>query len=108
MLALLDAPDADLQGAAADCLTEVVSKRMDAGPKLTLIEGMGIVPRCARWSAGFPTMGSSAAASAGRGERAAAGRDDDDDDDLLVRLARLLATLATEVIDSLKRLENSE
>ena len=36
MLALLDAPDAHLQGAAADCLTEVVSKRMDAGPKLAV------------------------------------------------------------------------
>jgi hypothetical protein len=37
---------------------------------------------------------------------ASSGRNDEDGDELLVRLARLLATLATEVIDSLKRLEN--
>ena len=114
MLALLDAPHAGLQGAAADCLSEVVSKRMDAVPKLTLIESMGIVPRCARWAGGFPMAGGAAAAAAaggagagGRSAGGAAARDDDEDDEgLLVRLARLLATLATEVIDSLKRLEN--
>lgn len=81
---------------------------MDAVPKLTLIEGMGIVPRCSQWSSGFPMMGTAAATMAARGSGGGtvSGRNDDDDDALLLRLARLLATLATEIIDSLKRLEN--
>ena len=32
------------RGAAADVLTEVVSKRMEAVPKLTLIQQLGVVP----------------------------------------------------------------
>lgn len=86
LLSLLDGAHAGLKGAAADCLSEVLSKRMDAVPKLTLVQSMGIVPRCAAWAGGFPGTA--------------------DDEQLSLRLARLLATLATEIIDSLKRLEN--
>ncbi|KAG1677608.1 hypothetical protein FOA52_010389 [Chlamydomonas sp. UWO 241] len=87
LMSLLGARHLGLRAAAADCLTEVVSKRMDAGPKLQLVHSMGIVPLCAQWVNGFPGGA--------------------DDEELLLKLARLLATLATEIIDSLKRLENS-
>ncbi len=45
----------------------------------------------ATWSGGFPVR---------PGE-------DDDEEAVVVRFARLLATLATEIMDSLKRVENS-
>ena len=91
-------PSASLRGAAADCLTEIVNKRMEAVPKLTLIQSMGIVPRCASWATGFPMP-------AGVGGQKAQ-ESDDERQMLVVKMARLLASLATEVIDSLKRIEN--
>jgi hypothetical protein len=40
LLAVLEAPASRprLRGAAADCLSEVVAKRMEAGPKLNLVQ----------------------------------------------------------------------
>ena len=38
------------RAAAAAVLTEIVSKRMEAGPKLTLIQSLGVVPVCAQWA----------------------------------------------------------
>ena len=46
------------QGAAADMLTEVVLKRMEAVPKLALIQQLGVVPVAAAWSAGLPALDS--------------------------------------------------
>lgn len=109
LMAIMDSsPSAALRGAVADCLMEIVSKRMDSVPKLTLIQSMGIVPRCATWANGFPLPPRRGAQQGGGGGEE--GEDEGEDEDvqqmLVVRLARLLATLATEVIDSLKRLEN--
>ena len=89
-----------LRGAAADCINEIVSKRMEAGSKLALVKSMSVVPRCAVWAAG---LSSRAAASEG------GLRDEllEDEQELQIKLARLLSTLALEVMDSLKRVENS-
>ena len=32
------------------------SKRMEATPKLTLIQQLGVVPVCARWQSGLPNV----------------------------------------------------
>jgi exportin-T len=103
LLGLLDSsPSASLRGASADCLSEVVSKRMDAVPKLTLIQTMAIVPRCSSWANGFPLPHHLM-----QGQRLSASQEvEDERQTLVVKMARLLATLATEVIDSLKRIEN--
>lgn len=73
----------------------------------------------ARWTSGFPGL----PAWGGAGGRAGAGGDgdadvdgsggdedggEDDEDGVAVRFAKLLATLATEIMDSLKRVENGE
>ena len=79
------------------------SKRMDSVPKLTLIQSMGIVPRCATWASGFPLPPRRGAQQGGGGGGGGGGEEDEEEDDeddhqmLVVRLARLLATLATEV-----------
>ncbi|GIL47531.1 hypothetical protein Vafri_4333, partial [Volvox africanus] len=91
LLSLMDAPHTDLRCAAMDCVTEMLSKRMDAALKLNLIQSMKIVNVAATWSGGFPVR---------YGE-------EDDEEAVVVRFARLLATLATEIMDSLKRVENS-
>ncbi|GFR43596.1 hypothetical protein Agub_g4693, partial [Astrephomene gubernaculifera] len=92
LLSLMDSPHGGLRMAAVDCVTEVVAKRMEALPKLNLIQSMKIVGTAARWSAGFPS--------------APLTDHDDDEEAVAVRFARLLATLATEIMDSLKRVEN--
>ena len=64
-----------LQGAAAEVLTEIVSKRMsEAGAKLALIQQLGLVPMVAQWKAGLPG---------------------DEDGDLPLRCAHLLAALCS-------------
>lgn len=55
-------------------------------------QNMKIVNVAATWSGGFPVR---------YGE-------EEDEEAVVVRFARLLATLATEVMDSLKRVENSK
>lgn len=47
-----------------------------------------MVPLCATWSGGLPEGG--------------------EDEDVLLKLAKLLCTLATEIMDSLKKVENGE
>lgn len=103
LLGILDSsPNSLLRGASADCLAEVVSKRMDAVPKLTLIQTMAIVPRCSSWANGFPLP-----LHLVQGHKSSASQElEDERQTLVVKMARLLATLATEVIDSLKRIEN--
>ncbi|GAX84343.1 hypothetical protein CEUSTIGMA_g11765.t1 [Chlamydomonas eustigma] len=103
LLSLLESSDTALAAAAADCLTEVVSKRMDALPKLTLFESMGIVSKCANWSGGIPLPSSRAGVGSDGAEDDGL---DEEGEGLLGRCAHLLATLATEILDSLKRLEN--
>ncbi|KAI7842372.1 hypothetical protein COHA_004011 [Chlorella ohadii] len=84
---VLNAPQESLRGAAADVLTEIVSKRMEAVAKLSLIQQLGVVPVCARWAGGLPSV--------------------DDEPELAVKYARLLAALATEVLEAWKKVENS-
>ncbi|KAL4444906.1 hypothetical protein ABPG77_003956 [Micractinium sp. CCAP 211/92] len=83
----LNAQHEGLRGAAADVLTEIVSKRMEVGAKLSLIQQLGVVPVCARWRAGLPAV--------------------DEEPELAVKYARLLAALATEVLEAWKKVENS-
>lgn len=86
---VLESPDAEGQTAAVAVLTEIVSKRMDAGPKLSLIQSLGIVPIVSAWAtSGIPGMES-------------------DDHELSVASSKLLGTLATEVLESWKKVENS-
>jgi len=88
LYAVLQVPSEELRGAAAEFLTEIINKRMEASPKLSLIQQLGIVPVCAQWaSAGLP--------------------DAQQAPNLAIKYARLLAVLATEVLESLKKVENS-
>ncbi|KAF5841975.1 armadillo-type protein [Dunaliella salina] len=102
-----------LRGAAADCLAELLAKRMEPTAKLSLIKSMGIMDRCAKWAvSGFPLPPGSPAAQAlaGTGNPSASGLSLADEDpggaDLLAKLAHLLACLATETMDCLKKVEN--
>jgi hypothetical protein len=76
---------------------------------------MKIVPVAATWSRGFPVAAPGARARPGAGGGAGEGRSGtvseagDEEEDAVavtVRFARLLAVLATEVMDSLKKVEN--
>lgn len=73
----------ELQCAAMGCLAEIAAKRMDAVPKLRLIDQLELVPAAVRW--------------APRVQR---------DSELGAKVAWLLDTLAFEVIEGLKRVEN--
>lgn len=87
-------------------------------------QSLGIVPRCAAWAAGFPVPGQAGGPGAG-GSRGAGGLlggpgaaaqlqlqqqggevDAEAAEELLLKLAKLLAALAGEVMDALKRVEN--
>lgn len=87
LFACLTAPDIRVKGAAADVLTEVVSKRMEAGAKLNLIQTLGVVPECSSWRNGLPGV--------------------DEDPSLGIKYAKLLAALATEALEAWKKVENS-
>lgn len=76
----------ELQTQAAECLSEILAKRMDAQAKLRLVHTLAIVPICAAWRDAIP------GADAGS--------------EVAPALARLVNTLACEVIESLKRIEN--
>ena len=78
-----------MQPAAADTLAAIASKRMDALPKLELVQQLGVMPVVAQWDAALP-------GSVELEERS----------DAAERLAGLLNTLALEAIESIKRLEN--
>ena len=43
-----------VQTSAADVLIEIVSKRMEAGAKMTLVQQLGLVPVAAKWERGLP------------------------------------------------------
>ncbi|WPT12450.1 Exportin-T [Picochlorum sp. SENEW3] len=80
--------DSEAQVAAISVLREIVSKRMDAGPKLSLIEGLGLVPIAASWStSGVPGISN-------------------DDHELAVASSKLLVSLATEILEAWKKVEN--
>jgi hypothetical protein len=83
------AGSSELQGAAADTIAAIISKRMDPLPKLQLVMQLGVVPVAAEWEAIL------SGGSAGEGNMEAA-----------ARLSALLNVLALEVIESVKRLEN--
>jgi exportin-T len=107
-----------LRCAAAECLTEIVTKRMDAVPKLNLVQSMAIVPRCAAWAAGFPALAAGAAGvqaaevggqgRPGVGPNRAGGAAElsEGSEELMLKLARLLSCLAGEIMDALKKVEN--
>ena len=76
-----------LRAAAADVLTEIVGKRMEAIAKLTLVQQLGVAPVCAAWAGGLPGAG--------------------EEPEMAARYARLLAALAGEVLESWKKVENS-
>jgi exportin-T len=80
-----------LQGAAADTIVAIVSKRMDALPKLELIQQLAVVPVLAQWEEVL---------------RGSADADGDGEGDAAAKIANLLNTLALEAIESIKRLEN--
>jgi exportin-T len=88
LFAVLSSPEEGLRGAAADVLTEIVLKRMEPVSKLALIQQLGLVPQCARWHSGLPA-------------------DPESESELALKFAKLLAALASEVLDAWKRVENN-
>jgi hypothetical protein len=129
LLAHVNSPNLQLRGAATDCLVEVVSKRMEPTAKVQLVQELRIAPAIAAWTASVAAAaaavsggrpGALAALSAacsgsssGAGvhvppEQAAAAAAMLEDEEILGKYATLLATTAGEVMDALKRIENSE
>ncbi|GBF91404.1 exportin [Raphidocelis subcapitata] len=106
LLELMEAPHSGLRAAATDCVIEVVSKRMEPAAKVQLVENLKIVPACAAWSRTLAAAVAAAAAGGGEGEAAAAAAMLEDEE-LIAKVAKLLATMAGEVMDALKRVENS-
>ena len=85
---VLNCTVSEAQVAAVAVLTEIVNKRMDAGPKLSLIQSLGLVPIAAQWSeTGVPGV-------------------DGDDHDLAVSCSKLLTNLANEILEAWKKVEN--
>lgn len=86
---VLNSTDSEVQVSAISMLTEIVAKRMDAGPKLHLVSGLGLVPITARWAeTGVPGVES-------------------EDHDVAVVSCKLLTNLASEILESWKKVENS-
>ncbi|KFM22934.1 Exportin-T [Auxenochlorella protothecoides] len=81
LFGVLGSRDEGLRAAAAGVLIEIVGKRMEAEPKLALIQQLGVVPEAAKWAEGLP------------------GAEDGD--------AGLLACLATEILEAVKKIENA-
>jgi hypothetical protein len=122
---LMDHPNPSLRGAATDMLVEIVSKRMEPTAKINLVQQLKVVDACERLSSNLiaaagANKAAAAAALAVGGEKAkqqgaaggAAGAASaaalHQDEELLGKYAKLLATLASEVMDALKRVENGE
>ena len=83
------------QVAAVGVLAEIVGKKMEAGVKLSLIQGLGLVPLAARWAeTGLPGMMSGVPSEV-------------EDHDLAVASAKLLVNTANEILDAWKKVENS-
>ncbi|RMZ52492.1 hypothetical protein APUTEX25_003635, partial [Auxenochlorella protothecoides] len=81
LFGVLGSRDEGLRAAAAGVLIEIVGRRMEAEPKLALIQQLGVVPEAAKWAEGLP------------------GAEDGD--------AGLLACLATEILEAVKKIENA-
>lgn len=79
-------PNEALQEAATECLSGMLTKGMEASTKLHVIQKMGIVACCARFKDGLP--GSI-------------------DSELRIKCAKLLGTLCTEILEIMKKVENS-
>ena len=88
--------------AAADVLGALVGKRMDAGSKLALVGNLGLAPRAAAWAA----TAARAAAAAGSSSASSSARSMARRRRLAAKTARLLATVAAELLDAWKRVEN--
>ena len=56
LFTLLSSPSETLKGAAADVLTEIISKRMEPQNKLGLIQQLGLGRVCAQWGNGLPVQ----------------------------------------------------
>lgn len=56
LFSLLSSPSEVLKGAAADVLTETISKRMEPQSKLGLIQQLGLSEVCAQWGRGLPVQ----------------------------------------------------
>lgn len=56
LFSLLSSPSETLKGAAADVLTEIITKRMEPQNKLALIQQLGLSRVCARWGNGLPVQ----------------------------------------------------
>lgn len=118
----MNSPSTSLRGAATDMLTEVVSKRMEPTAKINLVQELKVVDAYERLSsdlvasagASKAAVGASKAAAAAAGaagdsgSRSSGSSASDRDDELLGKYAKLLATLAGEVMDALKRVENGK
>lgn len=115
---LLDCSHTGLRCAATDVLIEIVSKRMEPTAKITLVQQLKVVEACERLSTNLVmAAGATKAAAGSRGAAggssgssgaAAAGQQLAQDEELLAKYAKLLAILAGEVMDALKRIENGE
>lgn len=109
----MDHPSSALRGAATDMLAEIVSKRMEPTAKINLVQELKVVESCERLSSNLiaaagANKAAEAAAAKGKAGGAAVAATLDQDEELLGKYAKLLATLAGEVMDALKRVENGE
>jgi hypothetical protein len=101
-------------------LIEIVSKRMEPTAKITLVQQLKVVEACERLSTNLVMAAGATKAAAAAGSRGAAagssgssgataaGQQLAQDEELLAKYAKLLAILAGEVMDALKRIENGE
>eukprot|EP00878_Enallax_costatus_P021623 GHUV01022908.1.p1 GENE.GHUV01022908.1~~GHUV01022908.1.p1 ORF type:complete len:615 (+),score=214.70 GHUV01022908.1:523-2367(+) len=105
---LMDSPSPSLRGAATDMLTEVVSKRMEPTAKINLVQELKVVESCERLSSNLVAAAGASKAAAGTANSGGNSSSStvNQDDELLAKYAKLLATLAGEVMDALKRVEN--
>jgi hypothetical protein len=119
---LLDCPHSGLRCAATDVLIEVVCKRMEPTAKINLVQQLQVVEACERLSTNL-VMAAAAGANKAAGGAAGGGRGQGgpaspgpaagaqqlaQHEEVLTKYAKLLATLAGEVMDALKRIENGE
>lgn len=91
---------------------------MEPTAKISLVQQLKVVEACERLSTNLVMAAGASKAAGGRGPAggssgcddsgAAAGRQLAQDEELLAKYAKLLATLAGEVMDALKRIENGE
>jgi hypothetical protein len=116
LLELMESPSLGLRGAATEVVVEVVNKRMEPVAKIQLVQQLKTVPALANWTAAVAAaaavQGKATAAAAGGGgggnAAAQAAAEMLEDEETLGKYARLLAVTAGEVMDALKRVENSK